>query len=548
MTLKKIVGVSSVIIIIVSLAVAISVVLMMAEFRDVEIKETRYIEANDELNNKYIELITWMDGMNDHVIDDWPFEGGLDHEESIIGEWIASYAPISKEDEMIVADLNVKNRALYMSAGKIVAVEGIESKQELFLDEFKPLANSIKPVIGGLSNYYQENLAEVKNRRVALQKEAAQFIVGVSVCSVISVIISVIAIFRWVITPLNNISDKVVEVGRGDLGVEIDSMGNNEIGSIAVNFNKMVRSFREIIKEILSSSSEVVSIVAVLKERAEKTSEGAREQQSQTTQAAAAAEEMSQTIVEIAQSAATAAETSANAIDTAKKGMDVADGAVNSVNQVHDATVGLAADIEKLSSSVLEIGQIVKVINDIADQTNLLALNAAIEAARAGEQGRGFAVVADEVRKLAESTMKATAEISEKIRVVQRESDETKLSMEEASGVVEQSTEFITNVDHSLRSIVETVLKARNQVVQIASAVDEQSAAAYEVSKNIEQTSAISVDVAGMSVDVFNEVNQLTLIAEHLKDSASGFKNSGSGTGGTDLNDNTPGTVSVDMS
>ena len=290
-----------------------------------------------------------------------------------------------------------------------------------------------------------------------------------------------------------------------------------------------------------------MSIVAVLKERAEKTSEGAREQQSQTTQAAAAAEEMSQTIVEIAQSAATAAETSANAIDTAKKGMDVADGAVNSVNQVHAATVGLAADIEKLSSSVLEIGQIVKVINDIADQTNLLALNAAIEAARAGEQGRGFAVVADEVRKLAESTMKATAEISEKIRVVQRESDETKLSMEEASGVVEQSTEFITNVDSSLRSIVETVLKARNQVVQIATAVDEQSAAAYEVSKNIEQTSAISIDVAGMSVDVFNEVNQLTLIAEHLKDSASGFKNSGSRPGGTDLNDNAPGTVSVDM-
>ena len=303
--------------------------------------------------------------------------------------------------------------------------------------------------------------------------------------------------------------------------------GNDEIAHLAKNVNGVIRFFSDMVNSIMISTSKILPVIDILKAMAEQTTSGVRTQSMQATQIATAAEEMSQTISEIAKNTSQAAGTSAETMDIAMGGKEIADGAVETVNNVYTSTVELADVIGKLNGRVEEIGGIVTVIKEIADQTNLLALNAAIEAARAGDQGRGFAVVADEVRKLAEKTIRATAEISAKIESVQAESGETVKSMEGAKAEVAQATKYIRNVGEALESIVQAAQKVRDQVTNISTAVDQQSNTTADVSKNIEETSAIARDIEKLSGSVLDEVLKLTKIADDLRDTTSGVRTRG---------------------
>lgn len=338
-----------------------------------------------------------------------------------------------------------------------------------------------------------------------------------------------IAFIGWFISkhitqPLSEISGKVEEMANGDLTIKIDYNSRDEAGSLARSMNLMVSSIRQMVGGIMESSADVTRTVEKLKTSSEKTLDGANNQSMQAAQIATAAEEMSQTINDIARNSTIASESSTEAMETAAKGKTVADGAVETVHRVYASTVELSTMVDKLNGRASEIGDIVTVIKDIADQTNLLALNAAIEAARAGEQGRGFAVVADEVRKLAERTIRATSEITEKIHAVQAESQQTTRSMEDASAEVTKAQQYISEVGEALNHIVDSVQKVKDEITQIATAVEEQASVAGEVTNNIEKTSRISQDMEKMSNDVMDEVNRLYGVVESLKISSAGFR------------------------
>lgn len=364
--------------------------------------------------------------------------------------------------------------------------------------------------------------------RKALEKNMSSLawtLILITIVVSILLIVTSSIIVKRIVGHLLVVVDGIDKISEGDLRVSIPHYkGKDEIGLLARKTNKLIESFSGIINNLLTAANSVVSSVDTLRLRSEKTTEGAREQSSQAHQIATAAEEMSQTITDIARNSAVAAETSEEAMKTAYKGKEVADGAVNTVNNVYTSTIELATMVEKLNNRSSEIGEIVTVIKDIADQTNLLALNAAIEAARAGEQGRGFAVVADEVRKLAERTIKATVEISDKIGAIQSESVQTAHSMTEASDEVTKATEYIKQVGNSLNHIVDSVQKVKDQITQIAAAVEQQSAAAEQVAKSIDRTQNISKEVEKMSDDTAHEVNALIRIAEELRNSTAGFK------------------------
>jgi methyl-accepting chemotaxis protein len=228
-------------------------------------------------------------------------------------------------------------------------------------------------------------------------------------------------------------------------------------------------------------------------------------------------EEMNATVLEVAKNASRAAELAVESKGKANSGQELVDEVVRTINVVHERAMELKGDMDELGRHAEGIGQIMNVITDIADQTNLLALNAAIEAARAGEAGRGFAVVADEVRKLAEKTMSATKEVGSYIEKIQDSAKKNQEGTEQAAQAVNETTELASRSGEMLTEIVSMVDETAEQVQSIATAAEEQSSASEEISRSSEEVNRIAMETADAMLQSSQAVSDLARLAQELR-------------------------------
>jgi methyl-accepting chemotaxis protein len=317
---------------------------------------------------------------------------------------------------------------------------------------------------------------------------------------------------------------KVLEsIANGDLTARMNGEYKNNYAIYKNQVNTVGQSLENVVKQVKDSVNATASASSQISSSTEEMAAGAQEQSTQAADVASAVEEMTKTIIKTSRNAEEATKAARKSGEVAKEGGKVVNQTVEGMVRIAEVVKQSAETVQALGKSSDQIGEIVQVIDDIADQTNLLALNAAIEAARAGEQGRGFAVVADEVRKLAERTTKATKEIALMIKQIQKDTDGAVESMKLGTAEVEKGKVFADKAGEALLEIITGANEVAAIITQVATASNEQSDAAGEISKNIDAISSVTQESASGVQQIAHAAEDLNRLTNNLNNMVSRF-------------------------
>jgi len=422
----------------------------------------------------------------------------------------------SELEELLSASTGI----LYHKKAQLFANQEAEAVLKIE-EESTTIANKILDNQVGLANQTTIMTSELVKGSVSSGNTQTIIIMIVSI--VIAMVIARITLTS-ITRPLARVNDMLHIVSSGDLSRKLDESGQDEFAQLSKNCNVLIDSLRNLIDSIVNRSSQLAAAAEQTSAVTAQSTTAIEEQRSQVEQAASATTEMSSTAQSVLSSANDALGEIKQADDEAERVKVISVRNRDTIEQLAIEVDSAAQVINQLQQDSASIGSILDVIRGIAEQTNLLALNAAIEAARAGEQGRGFAVVADEVRTLASRTQESTSEIQSMIEALQSGASKAVSVMDsgksKASDCVVQSEE----ADTALETIIHAVHEAFDRSSQIASAAEEQSVVSQEISNNLESIVAIAEQTTTGSQQTASSSSEVAKLAEELQQSVQEFK------------------------
>lgn len=418
--------------------------------------------------------------------------------------------------------------APYYETGKRMAQRYVEDGPaggNKVMAEFDGVAATINEQVEVLVEQLQVQVDNSWDEQAAAKKRFA-LIIAFAVLLMLTIFGFFIHLVRTITRAMKEMDGELVLLGQGDFVTRARSIDarDDELGTMGRNISTMKHQLRDMVVEIGESAHLLNGCISSMTGITNQTMLSVQQQQMETEQVASAVTEMSANSKEVAGNASRAAESARGADQAANDGNRVVQETVSSIESLAESVSHASDAIHKLEEDSESIGSILDVIRGIAEQTNLLALNAAIEAARAGEQGRGFAVVADEVRTLASRTQDATGDIQQMIEQLQNGATQAVSVMVAGREKTEESVNHALGARNNLNEIMEAVKTISDMSTQIAAAAEEQSTVAEEVSRNTNNMSDENTRNAGSVQEIVNSTDELTSLSQRLDSAISSFK------------------------